>query len=267
MKVRAITGFFFVVVLVAALLAGPYAFVPFFALVAAFCAFEFYKMLHVERTMRTFGTLAVLAVSALAGCVLWGLVPMAALLMSVPIVLAVYLIALFRKTPDPVSDIAHTLTGILYAALPFSFFMALGFMGGTYNAHLPLGFLILLWTNDTGAYLAGRSFGRRKLFQRISPGKTWEGFAGGVLLATLAALSFDRYFGTLQKWEWATVALIIGVFGTAGDLVESMLKRQAGIKDSGNILPGHGGFLDRFDGLLLAAPLVYVFLELVVRAQ
>jgi len=266
MKVRAITGLFFVAALVAAVTTGPYAFVPVFSLIAASCALEFYAMAHMGRTLKVFGSLAALGISGLVGCCLLRLLPMANLLWAVPVVFAVYLIALFRKTPNPTRDISHTLTGIVYAALPFSFFMALGFMGGAYSADLPLGFLVLLWTNDTGAYLAGKSFGRRKLFQRISPNKTWEGFAGGVLLATVASLSFDRYFG-LQKWQWATVALIIGIFGTAGDLVESMLKRQAGVKDSGNILPGHGGFLDRFDGLLLAAPLAYVFLKLLVGGR
>jgi len=263
MKVRAITGIFFIGALVAAVTTGPYTFVPVFSLIAASCVLEFYKMVRLGRTLHVFGSLAALAVSGLSGCILWGWLPMENLLWAVPLVFAVYLIALFRKAPDPVRDVAYTLTGIVYAVLPFSFFMALGFLGGTYNPHVPLGFLVLLWVNDTGAYLAGRGVGRAKLFPRISPNKTWEGLAGGVLLATVASLSFDRHFGVLQKWEWAAVALIIGVFGTAGDLVESMLKRSAKVKDSGNILPGHGGFLDRFDGLLLAAPLVYVFLRLI----
>jgi len=266
MKVRAITGFFFIGVLIAAVLSGPYTFVPFFAVVSACCALEFYKMARTGRALSVFGSLAALGISGLSGCWLLGIVPAEQLLWAVPIVLAVYLIALFRKTPDPVRDVSLALTGIVYAALPFCFFMAMGFLNGTYSEHLPLGFLILLWTNDTGAYLAGKSFGRTKLFERISPNKTWEGFAGGLLLAVVMALSLDRYFG-LQKWEWAAVALIIGIFGTAGDLVESMLKRSVGVKDSGNILPGHGGFLDRFDGLLLAAPLAYLFLKLVVSGQ
>jgi len=118
----------------------------------------------------------------------------------------------------------------------------------------------MLWANDTGAYLSGRSFGKHKLFERISPNKTWEGFIGGILLAVVIALNLEHYFGALSKWEWVTMAVIIGVFGTLGDLVESMLKRSLGVKDSGNILPGHGGLLDRFDGLLMAAPLVFFFL-------
>jgi phosphatidate cytidylyltransferase len=125
-----------------------------------------------------------------------------------------------------------------------------------------MGFLIILWSNDTGAYLSGRALGRTKLFERISPNKTWEGFIGGVLLAMGVAFGLSYWFGTLTKLEWVMIAAIIGIFGTLGDLVESMLKRSLGIKDSGSILPGHGGFLDRFDGLLIAAPLVYILLTL-----
>ena len=176
-------------------------------------------------------------------------------------VLAIYIAALFRKTAHPIQDVAYSLFGLLYAVIPFIFFIGLGFVQGTYEAYIPLGFLILLWTNDTGAYLAGRSFGRRKLFERISPNKTWEGFFGGVAMAVVGATILSYYFGILPIGIWIGMALIIGIFGTLGDLVESMLKRNVGVKDSGNILPGHGGLLDRFDGLLMAAPLVFLFLK------
>jgi len=265
MKIRAITGFFFIAVLIAVLLGGALIFVPFFALVAALCAFEFYKMVATEtvRPLRWIGTIAAFAVAAAVGCVQLGHLKAEQLLWAVPFIFVVYISALFRKTPNPIQDISFTLTGFIYAAVPFLFFIALGFVQGDYNAYIPLGFLMLLWTNDTGAYLAGRSFGRTKLFERISPNKTWEGFIGGVVLAVVVALNLQQYFGSLERWEWVVVALIIGVFGTLGDLVESMFKRNLGVKDSGNILPGHGGFLDRFDGLLVAAPLVYLFLKLV----
>src|SRR5690606_14589514 len=176
-------------------------------------------------------------------------------------VLLLYIAALFRKTAHPVQDVAYSIFGLMYAAVPFIFFMELGFLENTYNAYVPLGFLILLWTNDTGAYLAGKSLGRRKLFERISPNKTWEGFIGGVLMAVITGIILSRYFGVFPLWNWVCMALIIGIFGTFGDLVESMLKRNIGVKDSGNILPEHGGLLDRFDGLLMAAPLVYLFLK------
>lgn len=263
MITRAITGFFFIAVLIGAVLLGPYVFVPVFSLIATCCVYEFYRMVHTENTQ----PLLFLGVGAaafgliLVGTVLLGLLPYAVLPVGIVAVLLLYIAALFRKTAHPIQDVAYSLFGLIYAAIPFIFFMALGFVADTYNAYIPLGFLILLWTNDTGAYLAGRSMGRRKLFERISPNKTWEGFIGGVVLAVVAGFVLSYYFEVFPLWNWICMALIIGIFGTFGDLVESMLKRNVGVKDSGNILPGHGGLLDRFDGLLMAAPLVYLFLK------
>lgn len=262
MKTRAITGFFFIIVLVASVLLGPYVFIPFFTLIGLLAVREFYGLVRSEhiRPLGLAGLLASVMLLAIFALYFLDYIPLKATLIIILPVISVFLSALFRRTANPIQDISYTLMGILYAAVPFAFFMALGFFEGIYNPYIPLGFLILLWSNDTGAYLSGRSFGKSKLFERISPNKTWEGFVGGVLLAVLVALNLEQYFGALTRLEWVAVAVIIGVFGTLGDLVESMLKRSLGVKDSGSILPGHGGFLDRFDGLLIAAPLVYLFL-------
>lgn len=263
MKTRAITGFFFIVILIGAVLLGPYVFVSLFSLIATCCVYEFYRMVHTENTQPLlFIGVGVAAVGlALVGSTLLYLLPYSVLPFGIVAVLLLYIAALFRKMAHPVQDVAYSIFGLMYAAVPFIFFMELGFLENTYNAYVPLGFLILLWTNDTGAYLAGKSLGRRKLFERISPNKTWEGFIGGVLMAVITGIILSRYFGVFPLWSWVCIALIIGIFGTFGDLVESMLKRNIGVKDSGNILPGHGGLLDRFDGLLMAAPLVYLFLK------
>ena len=181
------------------------------------------------------------------------------LLMSVPFITVIFLWELYRKAENPFMNIAYTFFGVIFAVLPFLFFFSLGFLDGSYNYHYPLGFLILLWSSDTGAYLIGRSFGKTKLFERHSPKKTWEGFFGGMGLSILAAFILSQFFQGIEAWQWIISAVIIAAFGTYGDLSESMLKRSYQIKDSGTILPGHGGLLDRFDGLLLAAPLVYVF--------
>src|SRR5690606_35196428 len=172
------------------------------------------------------------------------------------------LLELFRKQSKPFSNIAFTFLGVIFAVVPFLCFYQLGFLDGTYNYEYPLGFLILLWSSDTGAYLAGRTFGKNKLFERHSPKKTWAGAVGGLFISLLAASILSRYCQGIEAWQWLVTSAIIVVFGTYGDLTESMLKRSYQIKDSGNIMPGHGGLLDRFDGLLLAAPLVYLFLSL-----
>ncbi len=125
-----------------------------------------------------------------------------------------------------------------------------------------IGFFLLIWANDTGAYLTGATLGRHKLFERISPKKTWEGFFGGLIIAVAAAWLFSGWLGIVDSMQWVVIALIITIAGTYGDLVESMLKRSTGVKDSGTVLPGHGGFLDRFDSTIVAFPLVYLFITL-----
>ncbi|HMR19322.1 MAG TPA: phosphatidate cytidylyltransferase [Sphingobacterium sp.] len=259
---RAITGFFFIVVLVGATLLGQEVFVTFFSLVGIGCLFECYKLFSREQVkpLTYWGLLTAGVLSILLGLHCIGTFPFARLWLIIPFFSATFFIVLFQKRSMPFDDIAYTNLGLGYAFLPFLFFVALGFVQGNYNPYIPLGFLIILWSNDTGAYLAGKSFGKHKLFERISPNKTWEGFVGGVILALVVAINLERYFGGLEKWQWAGIAILIGIFGTMGDLVESMLKRSLGVKDSGNILPGHGGLMDRFDGLLLAAPLVFLFL-------
>ena len=123
----------------------------------------------------------------------------------------------------------------------------------------------MLWANDTGAYLVGMKLGRTKLFERHSPKKTWEGFIGGIAISAGAALLIGHYFTELPWNQWVSVAILISCFGTLGDLVESMFKRSINVKDSGGILPGHGGLLDRFDGLFMAAPIVYAYLYLITN--
>jgi phosphatidate cytidylyltransferase len=136
---------------------------------------------------------------------------------------------------------------------------------GPQHYGIVLGFFLLIWLNDTGAYFIGSLIGKHKLFERISPGKTWEGSAGGTLFALLTAWGLSYIFPQIDRTHWLILAIITVVTGTLGDLVESMLKRSLGIKDSGNILPGHGGMLDRFDAVLLSAPFVFVYLALFCR--
>ena len=138
------------------------------------------------------------------------------------------------------------------------------FQRRVYDIHLPLAFLLMLWASDTGAYLFGRKLGKTKLFERHSPKKSWEGFFGGVFTSVLVAFIISLFFKEISSLVWIGMAVLVVTFGTLGDLVESMLKRSLNVKDSGNILPGHGGILDRFDGLLIAAPVVFTYLYLVL---
>lgn len=175
-------------------------------------------------------------------------------------------IQLFRPIAD-FTIFSPVLFGILYVVLPFCF-LILAFSSGSYfssenNSKIILGYFFLIWSNDTFAYLVGRAMGRTKLFERISPKKTWEGTIGGIICTQGIAYILSIYFTELSAMNWMIVALIVSVFGTLGDLVESMFKRSLGVKDSGNILPGHGGILDRFDGVFLSSPFVVAYLMMI----
>ena len=179
-----------------------------------------------------------------------------------PLVSCVYIIKLYKKSEHkPFTNIAFTFLGIFYIAIPFALLNIASFENKQYNYQIMWGCLFILWASDTGAYFAGTLLGKNKLFERISPKKTWEGLFGGVVLAAIITYGIAHYFTSLALWQWVTIAAIIIVGGTFGDLVESLLKRSIEIKDSGDALPGHGGFLDRFDGLLISAPFIVAFLE------
>tara|TARA_B100000795_G_scaffold270069_1_gene262465 strand:+ start:5065 stop:5892 length:828 start_codon:yes stop_codon:yes gene_type:complete len=173
------------------------------------------------------------------------------------------LIELFKNKAHPFSNIVHTLLPSIYVAIPFGLLLLSNHLfpvKGNLNIFIVI-FYFSLWGNDTGAYFTGSAIGKHKLFERISPNKTWEGSFGGALFAIAVAIVGGVYFAEETPiWQWAGIGLIISIFGSMGDLVESLFKRSMNVKDSGKILPGHGGILDRFDGLLIASPFVFSFL-------
>ncbi|MCU0462503.1 MAG: phosphatidate cytidylyltransferase [Bacteroidales bacterium] len=194
-------------------------------------------------------------------------------LILVPVMLAIMIAELYRKQERPFDSLAHTFFPVLYSAVPVSMIPFSAFSHTGLSSILPhgemifspgiiIGFLILLWVNDSGAYLAGTAFGRHRLMERISPRKSWEGFFGGMIVSVIAAWFLSGWLGVVDRNKWIIISLLISVAGTYGDLLESMLKRSMGVKDSGTVMPGHGGFLDRFDSALISFPLVFLFISL-----
>lgn len=187
--------------------------------------------------------------------------------------LLIYLLVseLYLKKKNPLNNWAYTMMSQVYIALSFSMLNVLAYhsVGGTspyqiqYNPILPLSIFIFTWINDTGAYCTGMLFGKHRLFERISPKKSWEGSIGGGVFSIIAAILMAHFFPFMSIGVWIGLALTVVVFGTWGDLTESLLKRTLGIKDSGNILPGHGGMLDRFDSTLMAVPAAVVYLYVI----
>ena len=266
--VRTITGIIFVVAIVVSFL-NPLAMIFLFSLVTGMTVWEFAGLVnerenvHINQFITSVaGVLLFLAMAVHAR----GLDTLN--LAFVPwLATIIYLLVseLYLKATDPIANWAYTMMTQLYIALPFSLLNVLAFQFTNCDLPwlLPLSVFIFLWVNDSGAYCVGSLIGRHKLFPRISPGKSWEGSVGGAVFVLAAAYAISYFLDQQQMLSmpaWLGLGLVVVVFGTWGDLVESLFKRTLGVKDSGNILPGHGGMLDRFDSSLLAIPAAVIYL-------
>jgi phosphatidate cytidylyltransferase len=271
-RLRMLTSFFFVLVVLGGILAGPLAFALLFGAILGICLWEFLGAQMggtdtAARGLRFFSLFAGLLPYLLVGLYQFGVisgVPVAQLAVAgAPFLFLIFLIVLFGNRSDPFRDIGSAFIGILYIGLPFALMerMVLPPDGG-YRMDLLLGLLFLNWTNDSGAYLVGSRIGRTPFFPRISPKKTWEGIAGAGVLTLGIALLNAVLFPAIPMRDWLALGLLVFVFGSLGDLVESMFKRSMQIKDSGSLLPGHGGFLDRFDGFIFQLPFTMAYLFL-----
>lgn len=264
---RIITGVLGAAGVIAGVCVSEWTYFAVFFIICLFSLLEFYKLAGFDglTPQRTFGTLIGVLIFVLTFLIGKGLMHPKFYFLVFPMMSCVYMIKLYKKAErKPFVNIAFTFLGIFYTAVPFALLNLVVFEEGTYNYNFEIifGCLFILWASDTGAYFAGTYLGRRKLFERISPKKTWEGFFGGALLALIFAAGLSHYLHSLSVMQWIVIGIIIIIGGTFGDLVESLLKRSIEIKDSGSSLPGHGGFLDRFDGLLISAPFIVAYLEI-----
>lgn len=274
--IRAITGAVFVAIMVVGISFRPDVMILLFAAITGLTIWEFTGLVNqsenvaVNRFISTAaGIYFFLAVAGYCS----GLTPSAAFVPYLLTVVYLLVSELYLKQTNPINNWAYTMLSQMYIALPFSMINVLAFRSTpdgnvTFEWLLPLSLFIFLWTNDTGAYCSGSLLGRHKLFPRTSPGKSWEGSIGGAVFVMIAAAIIyflnvgqtDGLVAGMPLWQWLGLGLVVVVFGTWGDLVESLFKRTLGIKDSGNILPGHGGMLDRFDSSLMAIPAAVVYL-------
>jgi len=273
--VRAITGVLFVAVMVAGFL-DPTAMVALFALITGLSLWEYTGLVNnvdgvrVNRLITTVaGVYFFLAVAGMRMGITNSIVIFVPYLLTI---VYLFISELYTGNKNAINDWAYTMLSQFYIALPLSMINVVAFETSAtdgmvhYDLLLPLSLFIFLWANDTGAYCSGSLFGKHKLFPRISPGKSWEGSIGGGILVLIVAAVIGYYANqganahSLNIIEWMGLGLTVVFFGTWGDLVESLFKRTLGIKDSGNILPGHGGMLDRFDSALMAIPAAVIYL-------
>ena len=265
---RTATSAVFVIVLMGGILWHPASFFVLFLAIVLLGLLEFYKITikNQYKPQVVSGMILGLSIFTSIFLVASSVIGNQILMIYIPLVVVIFVIELFRNTKDPFANIAFTLFGAIYIAVPFgllSYFVFNPQIGNEYNPYVLITYFILIWVNDSGAYIVGSSIGKHKLFERISPKKSWEGFIGGAIFSLLAAYIASLIFVRIDLVHWLVISVITFTFGTLGDLFESLLKRAADVKDSGSILPGHGGILDRFDSLLLSAPIVFIYLKLV----
>ncbi len=260
---RTLSGFLFVVLVVGSILFSPYAFIVVFSIICGWSVYEFHKLTNTVKDVNVNVWFSIIGGVLLFLCsflfssetsqysvfLIYGLY-----------IVLVFILELYRQKSNPVNNLAYFIFGQFYVALPFSLLNFILYFEG-WQPLLLLSVFITIWINDTGAYLVGVNFGKHRLFERVSPKKSWEGFFGGAAVAMLSGYVFSLFIPQISLVNWLIFSEIIVIFGTFGDLIESLLKRTVNVKDSGNIIPGHGGLLDRFDSMLLAAPVVFIFLS------
>lgn len=260
---RTLSGALFVTLVVGSILLNQYAFASIFALICGWSVHEFHKLSNKQKDVGVnlwvafTGGVLLFTTSFLYASGIWHYPVFSVYGLYIVII---FLAELYRHKSNPLNNWAYFILGQIFVALPFSLLNFILFIDG-WQPLVLLSVFVTIWVNDTGAYLIGVTFGKHRLFERISPKKSWEGFFGGAAAALLSGYVFSLLIPQISLANWLIFSEIIVIFGTFGDLIESLMKRTVDIKDSGNVIPGHGGLLDRFDSMLLAAPVVFIYLS------
>lgn len=265
---RTITGVVFISAIILSVLYSPLSFGTLFLIFSIFGILEFYKLINKN------GVSPLWWMGVISGTLIYLLLllyflhylPSQILLIIPAIFFVLFFAELYRKKENPLQNLSYSLMGIMYIIFPFAMLISLFYPGlhlDKVNHNILLGYFIMVWINDTMAYVSGSLWGKHRLFERISPKKSWEGSIVGAIFCLGGAYVFSLFFTEMSIWLWMTMAAIIIVSATLGDLVESMFKRNLQVKDSGNFFPGHGGVLDRFDAILGSVPFVFVFIHII----
>jgi phosphatidate cytidylyltransferase len=264
---RTLTGILFVIVIAGGIFYHPLSFFAIFFMVVIGGIYEITNLLAKADIQVPFFTTLLLSVFLFVASFLvkTEISNSAIFYIAIPLAALLFIKELFNTKDNPIVKIASSLFSVCYIAIPFALLSALAFHNGTYNYRLPLSLFILVWINDTGAYLTGVTMGKTKFFERISPKKTWEGTLGGLTLTLITSYILSLIWIDLTTVQWIIFGAIVSSMAVLGDLVESMFKRSIGVKDSGEIFPGHGGILDRFDAVIFALPMAVFFMEIFVR--
>jgi len=264
---RILSGIIYIAILIFSILYSKISFLSVFFILMMFCLYEFSKMIELKSVFPyLLGFLAylfgnILNVEDVPSKVIFKYVGVTLFLT----IFCSFAWILLAKKEEIVSHLGKIFLSVIYIVVPFILMAQIPFLNNDfkYASTTILGVFILIWSSDSFAYLIGKNFGKRKLLQRISPNKTIAGFIGGFVACVIASIVIAQYFTVLSLTQWIVISILISIFGVLGDLIESMFKRQAGIKDSSNLIPGHGGFLDRFDSVIFAAPFIFIYLQVV----
>jgi len=268
--IRLLTGIVYAGTITTAVLCCSYTFLALFMIITVLCLREFYRLINIHKE-----TKINLYVHAVGGALLFltaflhesGIAGRAGFSLYFIYIIGTLIYELYAKQKNPTTRLAYIFFGQIYIALPFSGLNLLAFPDSgvnppVYQSVWIMALLLFIWANDTGAYLIGVRFGKHRLWERISPKKSWEGFFGGLAFTLIVAFIFVYLYPRISLFHWIALSVGVVVFSTYGDLLESLIKRSVEVKDSGSLLPGHGGFLDRFDSLLLAVYAMLFYMQL-----
>jgi phosphatidate cytidylyltransferase len=265
---RSITGIVFLAVVLTAILVNEYLYIAVFTLITVIAQAELYIMIEKNgyATQKLYGIFTGVVIYVSTFLVAKYIIPPTSYFIGIFLIILLFILELYQKREHHFRSIAMTIIGIVYVVIPLSTLNFIAFAGinqDQYTYVYLLAMFSMIWVNDTGAYMIGSLIGKHPLFPSISPKKSWEGSIGGFLFTMLAAFIISLFFHGLNLYEWFIFAAVVVVFGTYGDLVESHIKRSTGVKDSGKLMPGHGGLLDRFDSTFFVAPMIFLYLKVI----